>query len=90
MKLALIVTVLAVLMVTVPAVYTNVINRKTEIPNISTTQITKVPTEIADINTSVLIQMTKVPTEIADINTHVLTQMIEEPTANRHLTSFGM
>ena len=93
MKLALIVTVLTVVMVTVPAVYTSVINQKTEILDINTsvlTQMTKVPTGIPDINTSVLTERTEVPTEIPDINTSVLTERTEVPTANSHLTSFGM
>ena len=64
LKLALIITVLTVVMVTVPALYTSVINQKKEMhnTNISGPTWTKNPTEIPDINTSVLTQRTEVPT----------------------------
>ena len=76
MKLALIDTVLTVVLVTVPSVYTSVINQKTGMHNTNTSgpTWTKDPTEIPDIST----------TKIPNINTSVLTQRTEVPTANNH------
>ena len=59
MKLALIITVLTVVMVTVPTVYTSVTNQKTEIHNINTSSV---KTEMPNTKSSVLTQMTEVPT----------------------------
>ena len=79
-KLALIIAVLTLVIITVSAVYTSVIKQKTDIPNINTASVINQKTEIPNINTSVLTQMTNISTEIPDINTSVLTQMTKVPT----------
>ena len=83
MKLALIVTVLAVVMVTVPAVYTSVNNKKTDIHN----SVIDQKRMIHNIDTSSVINQ---KTEIQNSNSSVLTQMTEVPTANSHLAFTGM
>ena len=81
LKVALTIAVLAVVMVTVPVVYTSFINQKTEIPYIHTTEIPNINTsEIPNINT----------TEIPNSNTSALTQITDVPTVNNNLTSVGM
>ena len=79
MKLALTVAALIVVMVTVPAVYTRVINQKTEIHN----SVIDQKTEIHNI-------VINQKTEIHNTNTSVLNKMTEVPTVNSRLTFNGM
>ena len=83
MKLALTVTALVVVMVTVPAVYISVNNKKTGIHN----SVINQNTEIRDIDTSSVINQ---KTEIHNTNSSGLTRMTEVPTVNSHLAFNGM
>ena len=64
-KIAVIITILTVVMVVVPYVYSSIVKQKTEVLNVSTsvlTQLTEISSEVPDVSTSVLTQITKIPT----------------------------
>ena len=93
LKLALTIAVLAVVMITVPVVYTSFINQKTEVPNINTSGLTqrKVPIEMPSINTTEIPNINNInTTETPNINTSVLMQITDLPTVNSNLISGGM